>query len=497
MSTDEVSEGGVRVDLGPRRDGRRLPLGDASTVCQAASRNLQFLPDGTIRACSQSLWPLGNIRTDHLVDIWSGSRRAQLVARLADGDMSRGCETCGAELRSADRKSTFPAQFDRLADLGHPGWPARLEFNLSEECNLECVHCYGAIQELRQHVPDSSKYGARFLDELRPFLTHATEAVFGGGEPFVIDANYGVWELIAAERPDLPVTIVTNGTHWTPAIEALLGRLRVGFVVSIDGATAETFESIRVNASWAEVRGNLDRFRDHVARTGTWMSVNFVLMAQNHHELGLVAELADDLDVDLSVVLARHPDQCAIGRQDPAVRRTIAEELHEQVRRHGPRLGRNRAVLERAAGEAIAVCDTHVDQDQLVRDQHRILLFGRNGEGPRDDLEARAQLSALAVDGVVHVVGIGPGDTVSTVSDELAAWSGDLLGRPAEHLQQVLNERFGTAVGQRVLHEDDDRMDAVSIHPGGTVRTVLVAMRDGAGHADEVRILFCLTEPDT
>ena len=483
--------GAVPVNLAPRRDARPVDLDGAGTVCSAPARNLQFLPDGTIRACSQNLWPLGNVRSDDLESVWNGGRRAELIDRLGRGDVSRGCETCGAEFRSVGRRNSFAAQFDRLADVGDPAWPTRLEFSLSEECNLECVHCYGAIQELRRNVPDSSKFDDRFVEQLEPFLVHATEAVFGGGEPFVIEANYRVWERIAAVAPGLACTIVTNGTHWTPEIEALMNRLNVGFVVSIDGATAPTFEAIRVNASWSQVRDNLNRIRSHVTTHDTWMSLNFVLMDQNHHELGLVAELADDLDSDLSVVLARHPDSCAIGRQDARRRRAVAESLVEQRRAQIDHLGRNRDVYEHAVAEALAVCDTHVDQEALVRDSHRILLFMRSGSGPVDDTRVRTELAAVSSDGSIHEVRVGPGDVITGVSPGVAAMDPELVGRPAEHLQLVLNELLGAPVEQRVLAEDDDRLDVLTVHPQVEVRTSLVAMRDESGRADEVRILFC------
>jgi MoaA/NifB/PqqE/SkfB family radical SAM enzyme len=481
----------VPVRLAVRRPSQPVDLDGAPTACSAPTRNLQFLPDGSIRACSQNLWPLGNVRSDELGEVWNGDRRIELIDRLGHGDLSRGCETCGAEFLAVGRSNSFAGQFDRLADVGDPDWPARLEFSLSEECNLECVHCYGAIQELRRNVPDSSKFDDRFVEQLEPFLLHATEAVFGGGEPFVIEANYRVWERIAAVAPGLPCTIVTNGTHWTADIEALMDRLNVGFVVSIDGATAPTFEAIRVNASWSQVRDNLDRIRSHVTAHGTWMSINFVLMDQNHHELGLVAELADDLDAGLSVVLARHPDSCAIGRQGAQRRRTIAESLLHQRSVHPERLGRNSATFERAVTEALGVCDTHVDQQALVRDSHRILLFTRSGSGPVDDTRIRTELAALSSDGTVHEVRVGPGDLITETSRGVAAMEPDLVGQPAEHLQLVLNEVLGAPVEQQILAEDDDRLDVLTVHPQVDVRTSLVAVRDESGRADEVRILFC------
>lgn len=486
-------EGAVPVHLAPRRDGRPLDLGGAATACSAPSRSLQFLPDGSMRACSESLWPLGHVGSDDIAEVWRGARRAELVERLAAGDMSRGCEPCGAELRNVGRAGSFASQFDRLADQGEPDWPARLEFILSEECNLACVHCYGAVRSERWTMPDATRFDDRFIDQLEPFLAHATEAVFGGGEPFVIEPNYRIWKRIATFAPDLACTIVTNGTHWTPQIQALMERLRVGFVVSIDGATAATYESIRVHASWPEVRANLDRLRAHTRAHGTWFGINFVLMDQNHHELGMVAELADDLGAELSVVLARHPESCAIGQQDAVRRRAVVEELTDQRHLFADRLELNREVFDRAVAEALGVCDTHLDQDELVNDRYRILLFQRSGNGPVDDVAARAELAATSADGSVHEVRVGRGDVITWTSPEVAALGTDLVGRPAEHLQLVLNDHLGAPLDQRMLASDEDRLDVVSIYPELEARTVLVAMRDEHGHADEVRILFCFT----
>jgi MoaA/NifB/PqqE/SkfB family radical SAM enzyme len=486
-------EGAVPVSLAPRRDGRPVDLGGAATACSAPSRSLQFLPDGSMRACSESLWPLGHVGTDDIVEVWRSARRAELVQRLAAGDMSRGCEACGAEFRNVGRADSFAAQFDRLAPLGDPDWPARLEFILSEECNLACVHCYGAVRAERWTMPDASRFDVRFVDQLGPFLAHAAEAVFGGGEPFVIEPNYRIWERIATVAPDLACTIVTNATHWNPRIQALMERLHVGFVVSIDGATAATYEAIRVNASWSQVRANLDRLRAHTSAHGTWFGINFVLMDQNHHELGLVAELADDLDAELTVVLARHPENCAIGMQDAPRRRDVVEELTDQLHRHAPHLLLNRAVFERAVAEGLDVCDTHLDQDELVQDRYRILLFQRSGNGPHDDGAARAELAAASADGEVHEVRVGRGDVITWVSPWVAALDEELVGRPAEHLQLVLNDLLGAPVDQRMLASDEDRLDVVSTYTNLEARTVLVAMRDAQGHADEVRILFCLT----
>ncbi|MFM7062759.1 MAG: radical SAM protein [Actinomycetes bacterium] len=491
----DATSSSVPVSLTRSRDSRRVELAGAATVCCAPTRNLQFLPDGSVRACSQNLWPFGNVRNSRLDEVWTGPRRAELVQRLAVGDMGGGCDTCGAEIRSAGRSGAFAAQFDRLETVGNENWPARLEFSLSEECKLECIHCYGAIQELRRSVPDSSKFGDEFVDQLEPFLVNATEAVFGGGEPLVIDANYRVWDRIAQVAPDLLCTVVTNGTIWNPEIEALFERLRTSFVVSVDGATAATYEAIRVNAEWSEVRAHLGKIRAFVDRRGTGMSINFVLMDANAHELVKVAELADELDIDLSVIVACYPDDCAIGAQGPQRRRVIVESLLQQRQAYADAEGRNFSVVERAVAAALDVCDTDVDQAEFAKEHHRILLFRRAGDGPHDGVALRAELSDVSSTGTLYEVCVGRGDEVTEVVAAPEGVGDGLVGRPAEHLQQQLIEVYGEVVDQQVLVESDDLLDVLTTYSDVVIRTVLVAVRDPDGTADEVRILFCPVDP--
>jgi sulfatase maturation enzyme AslB (radical SAM superfamily) len=55
-----------------------------------------------------------------------------------------------------------------------------------------------------------------------------------------------------AEGLATPCHITTNGTQYNSSIERIMDALPMSFAVSLDGATKETVESIRVNANYEE-----------------------------------------------------------------------------------------------------------------------------------------------------------------------------------------------------------------------------------------------------
>ena len=76
-----------------------------------------------------------------------------------------------------------------------------------------------------------------------------------------------------AELDDPPdVAVTTNGTQWSRRIEQICERLPISFVLSLDGITKDTYESIRVGADFDQVMTNLDRFQSYAQRHGTMVT---------------------------------------------------------------------------------------------------------------------------------------------------------------------------------------------------------------------------------
>ena len=78
----------------------------------------------------------------------------------------------------------------------------------------------------------------------------------------------------------------------------MLEHLRASIVVSLDGVTRETYESIRRNASFERVMANLRYFSDYTRRRGTTLTAAVCPMTHNWQELPAIVDVlraaADD-----------------------------------------------------------------------------------------------------------------------------------------------------------------------------------------------------------
>ncbi|MGB6058697.1 MAG: radical SAM protein [Microthrixaceae bacterium] len=266
------------------------PTGGPS-VCNAPSASLYLDQRGDVRACCQNAgFPLGNITQNSLREIWDGEKSRRLRSAVDAGDLSLGCNFCRWQTEEGSADAVFARTFDHLGHGGtDPQWPQQLELSLSNACNLQCVMCNGewssSIRAHREKLPPLPVvYDDRFFDDLAEFLPHLKVVKFLGGEPFLGSESLRVMEMLAELGTDIPVHITTNGTQWSPRIQRILDKLRVYAVVSMDGVTKQTYESIRVGSSLDTVVANIDNFIEYSRTRGTSFSLSHCLMPANWSE---------------------------------------------------------------------------------------------------------------------------------------------------------------------------------------------------------------------
>jgi MoaA/NifB/PqqE/SkfB family radical SAM enzyme len=478
-----------------------------TTACAAPSVLLYFQPDGDVRACCRN-WthPLGNVGEERLTDIWHGSKRALLAEALAHDDYSLGCAGCAWEVSVVGRDAAYPSRFDDLgrraaSDGGE--WPRAMEFNLSNVCNLQCIQCNGdlssSIRIHREGRPPLPKvYGDEFFADLALFLPHLEQAQFAGGEPFMAPENFRVWDLIADTAPQVACTVVTNATQWNSRVEAVLERVPMSFCFSIDGITEATYEAVRLGADFDAVLANVDRFCAYTARVGTTASINFCLMAQNYQEFGDLLLFAEERGIYVDVSAVHYPEHCAIPRLPGDEIRRIADHLEAESDRVLPHLelnapvwrGQLSTIREWADGQEVSV--DH--EDLWIGAAASIAGLPGEGWGATDDTAARVELQALAADGQVHELTVGPGEQVLACAPSLASVLGAdpdaLVGSSLDDLHRALADRFGAIVDQQTVSASDDRIDLVTAFADRRFRSALVGRRGEDGRLREVGLLL-------
>jgi hypothetical protein len=129
----------------------------------------------------------------------------------------------------------------------------------------------------------------------------------GAGEVFVMAKVVRLLESDIFSSRGIVVNITSNLTHFNERLWERIRHNRFGvFAVSIDGATTEIYEKIRIGARWASVRRNLS-FLSSLRREGkiqhlTW---NYTVQRGNVADVGAAVRLARELGFDLIRFIAQ------------------------------------------------------------------------------------------------------------------------------------------------------------------------------------------------
>jgi radical SAM protein with 4Fe4S-binding SPASM domain len=177
--------------------------------------------------------------------------------------------------------------------MSAPPLPREVQVEVTGACNLRCRMCLVRYRPPLDRATASLGLPAfREIVDALPALSKIT--VQGLGEPLLAPDLFAMIEYAAARG--IRVGFNTNGTLLTRGTAERLVDAGLDWLhVSMDGATAETYEAIRDGASFEKVCRNVAGLaallRERAAARPTVMLV-FVAMRRNVHELPALVRLA-------------------------------------------------------------------------------------------------------------------------------------------------------------------------------------------------------------
>jgi len=321
------------------------------SLCYAPFVALWFANRGDVRACCKnSKYPVGNVLQNTIDEIWSGARIKVLRDALKNYNYGPGCEFCKFQTAGGSFENLFTDSFEYLEVLSEaPLWPKKMEFELSNSCNLECIMCSGqfssAIRAKREKLaPLPRIYSDEILESLRKYLPHLDHASFYGGEPFLITEYERIWDMMIEDDLHIPCHVTTNATLYNKRVEKILEQVPMGITVSLDGTTRSTYESIRINAVFDEVMENARRFHEYTKSRHTCFIFNFCMMRPNWHELADICLMADEWDCDVFINTVLYPPELGIYTQPIEELRKILKGMEAQAPELEKALKRNKHI---------------------------------------------------------------------------------------------------------------------------------------------------------
>lgn len=326
---------------------------DKRTICHAPATSLYFGRNGFATACCYSrVNSLGQWPAQSVSEIWFGEKIKKMRSEMSQNILPMGCETCAEQLHAHNFKGLLAGNFDmfvpapvvdgpmaKLTSLFRKPesvYPIRMEFELSNKCNLECDMCSGvfssSIRANREGKPPLPQvYDSEFVEQLKPFIPHLTQAKFLGGEPFLIDIYYEIWELFIQLNPECEIIITTNGTVFTSKVQRMLEHLNFKVVVSLDSVTKPTYEAIRRNATMERTLENVERFATILRERGRTMMMAVCPMVINRDEIpGLVA-FANSKGMPIFFNTVTFPTEASLKYLPPTEQRRVANLIRTGI----------------------------------------------------------------------------------------------------------------------------------------------------------------------
>ena len=186
---------------------------------------------------------------------------------------------------------------DPPAEYGFQGrlsadFPSQILVDLTEVCNLACIHCPHPAFKVSAHYSASyldPELNAKMVGEVRSHGSSVTQYIryTGNGEPLIHPKAYDIIEY-AVRYSGVPVTLTTNGTIMNERRTRRLLEAGVHMIdVSIDAFTPETYARIRVGGDLAVTRANVLRLIAWAKerRACTKIIVSFVEQEGNRNEV--------------------------------------------------------------------------------------------------------------------------------------------------------------------------------------------------------------------
>ena len=176
--------------------------------------------------------------------------------------------------------------FDFIKRRTRPnGLPNYMQIETTSYCNARCVMCI----HYYEGNAGAKNIDKEFLDNIsRELCCCYVVAINGMGEPFV---HPDIEEIIQGyANRSISLFANTNLSVMTPSLVKLIDDNFLCLEISCDGATKESFESIRKNLSFDSFLKNMQALKDGCKKLQR--NINMVIMRKNIHEMCMMVELA-------------------------------------------------------------------------------------------------------------------------------------------------------------------------------------------------------------
>jgi MoaA/NifB/PqqE/SkfB family radical SAM enzyme len=275
-------------------------------ICDLAYFRLEIHIGGSVYHCCPSWLPVavGNVRVQSLEDIFHSAPSQRIRASMEAGEFKYCEKTICPFLNQylSTGQHTPPLHQMRPEELMNSFFHSKkvvLSLCYDVSCNLRCPSCRNELKLLSEdNIPaDLMDVHTNTLRNVQDLLDKGYEValnVTGSGDPFASPLYYKMLRELPA-HPRLLLEIQTNGIlmeekRFTENLYANTSFL----AVSVDGASKDVYEKVRLGGNFERVKTNLDWLNSAII-AGRFpklqhYKINFIVQSENYAEMRSFAE---------------------------------------------------------------------------------------------------------------------------------------------------------------------------------------------------------------
>lgn len=317
------------------REGNEITL-----KCFFPWTTLNVSSNGEVFPCISRSWfkedcgLVGNNHEQTLDEVWSGPLIQRVRRNFANGNYGICREDVCPYLNG--EFAPKPPSPSVIAAMRRPDEPftsgiEELVHDIDQGCNLTCVMCRSNVIK-----PDVA-LGQKVANEIEKMAEKGDlkELRFSpGGEVLMHQGIVRLLKSRALSDKGVRVTVITNLTSIAPSLWNSIKHNNLSIQASLDGATRETYETIRRGAQWDSVYRNLLFLVDAYKKGELGkLTVCTVVMGRNRRDLGALIEMTKVLGINLFFIKHEGMSDLEENAFD-CCRIDVLDEIYEQLERN-------------------------------------------------------------------------------------------------------------------------------------------------------------------
>ena len=261
-------------------------------LCPRPFDTLLIDKQGSCYACECTSWlpqSIGNLQIKSLTDIIGGDMHQHLQSSITDGTYRYCNEHQCSYLKSG---AVLHGQPDRIQHL---------RLAIDDSCNLRCPSCRKGM--IFHKEGSAYNLGIRLADKINKWLynyKHPIQVHIGSdGDPFASHVYRHFMEH-TPERDNIKYSILTNGLmfkEFYKTVPHVINNLQE-LGVSIDGASKDTYEKLRLGGKWDKINENLEYISELKHKHQFRFTLYFVVQKDNYHEMKDIVSLGKKYNAD-------------------------------------------------------------------------------------------------------------------------------------------------------------------------------------------------------